>query len=108
MRCYKALRFGSRARPAPAAVVLLFGLIQDAVEGGFRCQVHPFIGEVGHDLSRRQIGEAWFMANVQQLLSFLGSSALSLRAAGVGLVSFSVASGHSPRTAFTIDNRFYQ
>ena len=57
-RCLVAgWRLARDGRPCPATVMLLPMTAQNAVEAGFRCQIHALIGQFRHDLAWWQVAE---------------------------------------------------
>ncbi len=52
-------------------VMLLTCASQHAIEGGFRGQIATFVGKPRHNLPRRQAGEAGFVADGQNVPTFL-------------------------------------
>lgn len=85
---------GDRGASAPgcagtAAVVELFMFAQDAVEAGFRGDIDPVVGEVGHDLG------GWF-GGVIRLIAYRHNGGLLCSAQGVGRRFASLPSTGAP------------
>jgi hypothetical protein len=54
-------------------MILHFFFMKNAVNGGFRGKINPFVGENGHNLTGRHTGKAFFIYRVQNRLAFLGA-----------------------------------
>ena len=82
-RCTVGSRLSVLARHlSPAAMILHFFFMKNAVNGGFRGKIDPFVGENGHNLTGRHTGKAFFVHRVENRLALLCAEFIG----GIGVI----------------------
>ena len=67
---------------SPAAMILHFFFMKNAVNGGFRGKIDPFVGENGHNLTGRHTGKAFFVHRFENRLALLCAEFIG----GIGVI----------------------